>query len=370
MADLRQNFIGLILDETDPRLIGCTKTYSEVRFTPSAEEFLTTTSDFETKIRVIQRDLLYKKVRYADWTMHLATLCDDAMELALRGPDNQFLSWSDAMYEIFAHTDFMLRSCDRLNELHALKPTTGQSFRAYFDLLFVKAETVRHFPVHGTLFAKIHEALKFDYPTLLTSQEMKRLDNVKQLRLFLFNHLPEHVVFQGKKDNSSTTSLFAIQGQGRRVADQYRCNNCHCPKCKTHASYLKEGYCINCSCPSCKKHRVKSTRYGNGYKTSNTNPPMRINKLGADNLMPQSDIGSPVSPPGSTVPEPQVYPIFASEEALNPNNEDNPDDEFESLDLPSAEYIHYGYIDDKSNELLQSEATPSVNFSQIDARHH
>ncbi|KAG0653139.1 hypothetical protein C6P45_004330, partial [Maudiozyma exigua] len=96
LADLRQNFVGLILDENDPRLIGCTKTYGEVRFTPSAEEFLTTTSDFETKIRVIQRDLLYKKVRYADWTMHLATLCDDAMELALRGADTQFLSWSDA----------------------------------------------------------------------------------------------------------------------------------------------------------------------------------------------------------------------------------------------------------------------------------
>lgn len=355
MTDIRLTFPSLVLDATDPRLASCTKPYGEVRLNTSSDTVLTTQSDFEPKIQQIQRDLLLKQVRFADWTMFLASLCDDKMLRKLRDPNHKFLNWSDALYTIFCHTDFLARSCKHNEELIAMNPAEGQSLRTYFDLLFDKAAEVVHFPVHGTLFSKIQKTLAAEYPMLLTSSTMRLLTNADELRMFLHKHLPENVLYHVPKV-TSPTGLFAVS-HNVRVADTYRCTNCHCTKCQSRNPRLKPGYCINCSCSNCKQHRRRPN-------TAATKSNFRINRIST--VTPDETFNSSVVDDADFT---NASPIFASDPMLNPTDEDDEDSEFETIDLPSAEYIHYGVIPDND---LPTEgnvtATTELQLNQIKAR--
>lgn len=357
LTDIRLTFPSSILDATDPRFASCTKPYGEVRLNTSSDTVLTKQSDFETKIQQIQRDLLLKQVRFVDWTMFLASLCDDKMLRQLRDTNHKFLNWPDAMYTIFCHTDFLARSCNSNEELTAMNPTEGQSLRAFFDSLFDKATEVVHFPVHGNLFSKIKKTLAVEYPMLLTSSTMRLLTNADELRLFLHKHVPENVLYHAPKI-SPTTGLFAISNSVR-VADTYRCTNGHCAKCQSRNSRLKPGYCINCSCSNCKQHRRRPT-------TAVRQTNYRINRIST--ITPDETFNSSVDD-DDDADLTNATPIFASDPMLNPTDEDDEDSEFEAIGLPSAEYVHYGVVPDNDFSTEGNvTATPELQLNHINAR--
>lgn len=92
LADIHLAFPGLIIDSTDPRLLSCTKPYEEVRLNTNSDDFLNAQSDFETRIQRLQPDLLFKQVHFADWTMALASLCEDTMVRKLQKANHEFLN--------------------------------------------------------------------------------------------------------------------------------------------------------------------------------------------------------------------------------------------------------------------------------------